>query len=81
MAEAQPLKFLFVVNPISGGKQKNDYQEAIKKHFEQLPHSLEFFLLDGKNDAQRLSEALEKVKPQKIVAVGGDGTVSMVAKK
>jgi diacylglycerol kinase family enzyme len=74
-------KFLFVVNPISGGKQKNDYEDAIKKHFESLPHSIEFFLLDGKNDAERLQESIEQLKPHKVVAVGGDGTVSLVAKK
>jgi diacylglycerol kinase (ATP) len=74
-------KFLFVVNPISGGKQKSDHQEIIKKHFEQLPHSIEFFLLTGKNDAQRLQQHLEKTKPHKVIAVGGDGTVSLVAKK
>jgi YegS/Rv2252/BmrU family lipid kinase len=74
-------KFLFVINPISGGKQKDDFEDAIKKHFEQLPHSIEFFLLNGKNDAQRLQQTLEQVKPHKVVAVGGDGTVSLVAKK
>jgi YegS/Rv2252/BmrU family lipid kinase len=74
-------KFLFVINPISGGKQKNDHEEAIKKYFEPLPHSIEFFLLNGKNDAQRLGQTLEQLKPHKVVAVGGDGTVSLVAKK
>jgi diacylglycerol kinase (ATP) len=81
MPEAQADKFLFVVNPISGGKQKNDHQATIKKHFEALPHSIEFFLLNGKNDAQRLQQSIEKIKPQKVIAVGGDGTVSLVAKK
>ena len=81
MTNAASSKFLFVVNPISGGKEKGDHEEAIKKYFSTLPHVVEFFLLDGKNDAQRLKQALEQVKPQKVVAVGGDGTVSLVAKK
>jgi diacylglycerol kinase (ATP) len=80
MTPEATLKFLFIINPISGGKQKTDYQAAIKKHFEALPHSIEFFLLDGKNDAQELQQTLEKVKPHKVVAVGGDGTVSLAAK-
>ena len=74
-------KFLFVVNPISGGKQKNDHEEAIRKHFDALPHTIDIFLLDGKNDAQRLKQTLEQLKPHKVIAVGGDGTVSLVAKQ
>jgi diacylglycerol kinase family enzyme len=81
MIQESALKYLFVINPISGGKQKDDHETAIKKHFDTLSHSVEFFLLDGKNDAQQLTETLEKVKPHKVVAVGGDGTVSLVAKK
>lgn len=72
---------LFVINPVSGGKQKKDHEAAIKKYFEELPHKIEFFLLNGKNDAEELEKCLLKVKPQKVVAVGGDGTVGMVAKK
>ncbi len=74
------LKFLFILNPISGGKPKTDYETTIKKHFEALPHSIEFFLLDGKNGAQQLQQTLAKVKPHKVIAVGGDGTVSLAAK-
>jgi diacylglycerol kinase (ATP) len=72
---------LFVINPISGGKQKDDHEVAIRKHFETLPHIIELFLLTGKNDADKLQKSIEKVKPQIVVAVGGDGTVTMVAKK
>lgn len=71
---------LFVINPISGGKQKTDHEAAIKKYFTDLEHTVEFFVLDGKNDAPRLQQRIEKVKPQTVVAVGGDGTVTLVAK-
>ena len=71
---------LFVINPVSGGHQKNDYEVAIKKYFELLPHKIKFFLLSGKNDAKELGKYIRLEKPEKIVAVGGDGTVSMVAK-
>jgi YegS/Rv2252/BmrU family lipid kinase len=81
MSETTSNTILFVVNPISGGKQKDDHQEAIKKYFAPLSHKIEFFLLDGKNDAHELEVCIEKVKPQIVVAVGGDGTVSLVAKK
>lgn len=76
-----PCTLLFVINPVSGGKQKNDHEAAIQEYFQKLPHKIEFFLLNGKNDAEQLDECIMQVKPQKVVAVGGDGTVGMVAKK
>jgi len=72
---------LFVVNPISGGRQKDEHETVIRKTFEELPHKVEFFMLQGKNDAKELAKTIEKVKPQIVVAVGGDGTVTMVAKE
>ncbi|HEX8461642.1 MAG TPA: diacylglycerol kinase family protein [Segetibacter sp.] len=81
MIEPNILTLLFAVNPISGGRQKDEHESTIRKTFEKLPHIIEFFLLQGKNDAQELVKAIEKVKPQIVVAVGGDGTVSMVAKE
>lgn len=76
-----PGTLLFVINPVSGGKQKKDHEAAIQEYFQKLPHKIEFFLLNGKNDAEQLDECIMQVKPQKVVAVGGDGTVGMVAKK
>ena len=40
---------------------------------------MEFFLLTGKSDEASVSHHIESVKPDRIVAVGGDGTVKMVA--
>ncbi len=76
-----PCTLLFVINPVSGGKQKKDHEASIKKYFENLPHKIKFFLLNGKNDAEELEKNIEEVGPEKVVAVGGDGTISMVAKK
>lgn len=75
-----PVTLLFVINPISGGKLKKDYEDTIKKFFEALPHKIDFFLLTGKNDAAELKKCIEHIHPQKVVAVGGDGTVTMVAR-
>ncbi|MCW3079234.1 YegS/Rv2252/BmrU family lipid kinase [Segetibacter sp.] len=72
---------LFVVNPISGGRDKKDHQDAIEKFFAPLPHKIDVFLLNDKNNAQCLEKRIEQLKPQIVVAVGGDGTVGMVAKK
>ncbi len=75
------LKILFVINPISGTKAKIAWEPAIRNHFVNLPHTIEFFLLDGKDDATSLKYWIEKIQPEKVIAVGGDGTVSLVAEQ
>lgn len=81
MTPTLPSTLLFVINPVSGGIQKTDHEDAVKKYFEPLAHKIEFFLIDDKNNAEQLEKRIEQVKPHKVVAVGGDGTVTMVAKK
>jgi diacylglycerol kinase (ATP) len=80
MTQTTTKTILFVVNPISGGRDKQDYKNAIEKYFAPLPHKIEFFLLDDKNNAQCLEQSIKRLEPEIVVAVGGDGTVSLVAK-
>lgn len=75
------LKILFVINPISGAKGKIAWEPAIRNYFTNLNHSIDFFLLDGKDDATSLKYWIEKLQPERVVAVGGDGTVSLVAEQ
>jgi len=77
----QSLKFLFVINPISGGKKKQDVESAIRDYFKPLSHHIELFLMDGKNDAASLSHWIKTWQPDRVVAVGGDGTISLVAEQ
>ncbi|HUQ66220.1 MAG TPA: YegS/Rv2252/BmrU family lipid kinase [Flavitalea sp.] len=72
---------LFIVNPISGGKTKSDWETAIREYFKPLAMNIEFFVLSGEDDSSSIRHWIEKIKPSKIVAVGGDGTVSQVAKE
>ena len=81
MQPVGPLKFLFVVNPVSGGKSKNNCQEAIIEYFRTKPHAIDFLLLTGKNDAVSLDDRIKKTKPDRVIAVGGDGTINFVARK
>lgn len=81
MTETNTSTILFVINPISGGKEKKEHKEAIEKYFASLPHKIDLFIFEDKNNAQYLQKYIEKIKPQIVVAVGGDGTVTMVAKK
>ncbi|HYH15407.1 MAG TPA: YegS/Rv2252/BmrU family lipid kinase [Flavisolibacter sp.] len=73
------MKVLFIINPVSGGKEKRDWEEQIRAYFNASPHTMEFFLLTGKSDEASVRHHLDSVRPDRIVAVGGDGTVKMVA--
>jgi diacylglycerol kinase (ATP) len=80
MQPDRPLKFLFAINPVSGGKSKNNWKEAITDYFKSRPHPVETYLLMGKNDADQLTNKIKQLKPDRVIAVGGDGTVNMVAR-
>lgn len=71
---------LFVINPISGGKTKNDWESAIREFYKPLNANPEFFMLTGTDDNISIEHWIEKIKPAKVVAVGGDGTISLVAR-
>jgi len=82
MPDLLPRKILFVINPISGGKIKTDWETSIREFYStRVASSIEFFVLDGQHDRDSLCHWIDKVKPQKVVAVGGDGTVSIVARE
>lgn len=73
-------KILFVINPNSGGKNKQDFETQIKAYFQQLSHDIAYYHLTCNNDEELIKKELDSLAPQKVVAVGGDGTVNLVAK-
>lgn len=75
------LDILFILNPASGGKKKIDWETIIRDYFKSLSFTIQFCILSGKDDAASILQFIKKTAPQKIVAVGGDGTVSLVAKQ
>lgn len=75
------LKILFVINPGSGTKAKIAWEPVIRDYFVNHQHSFDFFLLTGKDDATSLQYWIEKLQPERVIAVGGDGTVSLVAEQ
>ncbi len=70
---------LFVVNPIAGGTDKDLLLEKIKSWVQSSGHKAEIIKTTGKNDDQHIKEAVDKFKPSKVVAAGGDGTVLLCA--
>lgn len=73
------LRILFVINPIAGGKVKSDWETAIREFFRASDHVIEFFIQTGKNDRSSIQHYVERFSPDTVVAVGGDGTVKLVA--
>lgn len=73
------MTFLFAINPVSGGQEKTGWEEGIRDYFAQLPHSIHVFSLDGKTDEETLPKQIAQHKPDCVVAVGGDGTLKLVA--
>jgi len=73
------LLFLFAINPVSGGRDKSGMEAAIRAFFANSPHKARLFHLDGKTDDEVLSRQIKQDKPDRVVAVGGDGTLKLVA--
>lgn len=75
------MKLLFVINPISGGKAKESWESRINDFFRPLPHTIQIYLLCGEDDASSLRHYIASWKPDRVVAVGGDGTIKSVAEQ
>jgi diacylglycerol kinase (ATP) len=73
------LTFLFAINPVSGGKGKTDWTAGINDYFADSPHTAELLYLDGKTDTTTIPQAIAALQPDRVVAVGGDGTLKIVA--
>ncbi|MEO7445950.1 MAG: diacylglycerol kinase family protein [Ferruginibacter sp.] len=72
-------KILFVLNKGAGKDGGTDWQEIIKEYFSTREVKIDFFELPDKPSVPDLKAYIEKLDPLKVVAVGGDGTVTLVA--
>ena len=68
-----------VVNPISGGKDKSDIVEEVEKQVSGRNLELEIYYTSGKGDKEALFSIIEDYDPQRILSVGGDGTIKLIA--
>nr|WP_293843319.1 diacylglycerol kinase family protein [uncultured Arsenicibacter sp.] len=77
--EANKLKILFIINPVSGGNDKSELTDDITTYFRSIENEPVFVFLDGKQDSRIVRKAIDEHRPDRVVAVGGDGTVKIVA--
>ncbi len=72
-------KVAFIINPISGGIAKTNFNDLIKKVLDKN-FVVEIFLTERANHATEIAQNLLKTDISYIIAVGGDGTINEVAK-
>lgn len=77
MSNQTPEKLLFVVNPHSGNKV-NDWQTLIRNHYKDEAIAVELIMLDEQCRTEPIYEIIERFKPDRVIAVGGDGTVKLL---
>ena len=71
--------FILVVNPISGDVDKTEIIEIATGFAESQNVNLIIFETSGHNDEVAIQKLQEKNKAERIIVVGGDGTIKMVA--
>src|SRR3954469_9360115 len=77
--ETGPLRIVFVLNKNAGKKRGIDWEKEIKTFFQDRKHHTTIFFMPESEARKHFQAILKDIKPQKVVAVGGDGTVTFVA--
>ncbi len=70
---------LFIINPISGGKDKRSFPDKIIQYLDLDKFNPDFVFTERINHAHQLAKQAIDMGVDIIVAVGGDGTINEVA--
>lgn len=71
-------KILFIINPGSGNHSIN-WSTEIKNFFAPLNYLIELYFLERECNINQIKDKIALFNPGRVVAVGGDGTVGLVA--
>ncbi len=71
------MKVLVVLNPVAGGKEKDQFITFMKEEFNRYAVGFEVYMTTGENDVNRIKEQIREYKPSRLLSVGGDGTSSV----
>lgn len=72
------MKLLFIINPGSGSHDLN-LKEVISTYFESKNTETDLFELPKDCSLEKIKERIKSSKADRVVAVGGDGTLKLVA--
>ncbi|MDA8595420.1 diacylglycerol kinase family protein [Flavobacteriaceae bacterium] len=70
---------LFVINPISGDEDKTEFLKSTYDKLNRLNIEFDSFTTTGKEDSEMLTSYLAKKNFDRILVLGGDGTILMAA--
>ncbi len=73
------IKYLFVLNNGSGRNSTLSWKDTINDFFKGKTNTFKIYSLPDKFNAKQIKDHISLVKPQQVIAVGGDGTVTMLA--
>ena len=74
------MKILFIINPKAGGTDHEKTIHALQELVRARGLDGQFYMTTGNADEKNIIHRIEKFKPDRIVAGGGDGTIQLVAK-
>ena len=75
---ASPSNLLFIINPGSGNKN-TDWKKEIETYFSPRTDLFEIYEMPDPCKPEIIKQKIESLSPTKVIAVGGDGTVKLVA--
>lgn len=78
MNQENSLKLLFIINPASGNN-KRDWNKLITNYFSSYNYTIELYHLTKNCSVKTLDSKIKRFLPNQVIAVGGDGTIKMVA--
>lgn len=73
------MNLLAVINPVSGGTDKDIFLNYLNASCKLYGISTHVFKTTGHNDREKLRAKINELKPDKIMAAGGDGTFALCA--
>ena len=79
MQEIKSIKYLFVVNPGSGRNSADSLKTVINNFFKEKEDLFEIYILPEDFDIENIRRKIKESNPEFVIAVGGDGTVTMLA--
>ena len=72
------MKLLFIINPGAGNHDEN-FKEIISAHFADGDAQLDFYELPSDCSLEKIRQKITDSQPDRVVAVGGDGTLKLAA--
>ncbi|MEM1135961.1 MAG: diacylglycerol kinase family protein [Bacteroidota bacterium] len=74
------MKILFIVNPIAGGEDKTDFLTKLQSIVQHKQLNFKLYSTTGNDDENQIQSLIKELQPEIAVAIGGDGTLLMVAR-